>query len=72
MRTTKPSTKSKATLPLSIFLCHSSGDKIAVRKLYHRLQNSGFDPWLDEENLLPGQDWRQEIPRAVRAADVFL
>jgi len=27
---------------------------------------------LDEEDLLPGQDWRQEIPKAVRAADVVI
>jgi hypothetical protein len=42
---------------MRIFLCHSSGDKIAVRKLYHRLRADGFNPWLDEEDLIPGQDW---------------
>jgi hypothetical protein len=31
-----------------------------------------MDPWLDEEKLLPGQDWQHEIPAAVRAADVVL
>ncbi len=57
---------------LDAFLCHSSGDKDAVRDLYHRLQGDGFEPWLDEEDLLPGQDWAREISRAVRAADVVL
>jgi hypothetical protein len=28
-----------------------------------------FDPWLDEEDLLPGQDWQQEILKAVRSSD---
>ena len=28
----------------------------------------GFDPWLDEEDLLPGQDWDIEITKAVRSA----
>lgn len=57
---------------LKVFLCHSSGDKPAVRELYKRLQADGFEPWLDEEELLPGQKWQQEIPKAVRAADTIL
>jgi CheY-like chemotaxis protein len=58
--------------PLRVFLCQSSGDKPAVRALYGRLRAEGIDPWLDEECLLPGQDWQQEIPKAVRAADSVL
>jgi hypothetical protein len=57
---------------LRVFLCHSSGDKPAVRDLYRRLRADGFQPWLDEEELLPGQDWDHEIRRAVRAADAIL
>ncbi len=57
---------------LRAFLCHSSGDKPAVRDLYRRLKVDGFAPWLDEEELLPGQDWQQEIPAAVRACDVVI
>jgi proteasome lid subunit RPN8/RPN11 len=63
---------SKSPQTLRIFLCHSSGDKETVRALYKRLRIDGFDPWLDEENLLPGQDWNQEIIRAVRNSDVVL
>lgn len=57
---------------LKAFLCHASGDKPAVRDLYSRLTENGIDPWLDEENLLPGQDWRLEIPKAVKSSDVVL
>ena len=58
--------------PLRIFLCHSSGDKTRVRALYQRLSSEGFDPWLDEEKLLPGQEWKLEIPKAVRASHIVL
>src|SRR6266508_4718164 len=58
--------------PLKVFLCHASGDKPAVRELYKRLIAEGVDAWLDQEKLLPGQDWRVEIPRAVREADVVV
>lgn len=58
--------------PLKVFLCHASGDKPVVRDLYKRLTADGVDAWLDQERLLPGQDWRMEIPRAVREADVIV
>jgi formylglycine-generating enzyme required for sulfatase activity len=57
---------------LKVFLCHTSGDKPAVRELYHRLRAEGFNPWLDEEKLLPGQDWQLEIPQAVRSSDAVV
>jgi formylglycine-generating enzyme required for sulfatase activity len=56
-----------------IFLCHASEDKAQVREVYHRLQTiDGFEPWLDEEDLLPGQEWAREIPRALQASDFIL
>jgi hypothetical protein len=58
--------------PLRVFLCHSSGDKPAVRELYKRLQDKGIAPWLDEEDLLPGQNWQLEIPKAVRNCDIVI
>lgn len=61
-----------STRLLRVFLCHASGDKPAVRNLYDRLRQDGFDPWLDAEDLLPGQDWDLEIRKAVRAADVVI
>ena len=40
--------------------------------MYERLRDSGADLWLDEHELLPGQDWEREITRAVRASDVVV
>src|SRR4051812_32632959 len=57
---------------LRVFLCHSSEDKARVRDLYHRLNSSGLKPWLDDFDLLPGQDWDREIGNAVRSSDVVL
>jgi outer membrane protein assembly factor BamD (BamD/ComL family) len=58
--------------PLKVFLCHASGDKPPVRDLYKQLSAEGIDAWLDQEKLLPGQDWRLEIPQAVQEADVVV
>lgn len=55
---------------LRVFLCHASQDKPVVRELYRLLLTEGWiDPWLDEEKLLPGQDWDMEIEKAVESAD---
>jgi len=58
--------------PVQVFLCHASGDKPAVRELYEKLRADGFRPWLDAEDLLPGQDWQREIPNRVRDSDVVV
>ena len=57
---------------LRAFLCHSSHDKMAVRKLYQQLIRDDFSAWFDEEDLLPGQEWETEIRKAVRASDVVV
>jgi hypothetical protein len=58
---------------LRVFLCHSSGDKPAVRDLYRRLNAEGWiDAWLDEEKLLPGQDWEYEIEKALDQSDAVI
>jgi hypothetical protein len=36
------------------------------------LVQGGFRPWLDEEELLPGQDWEAEIAKAVHDCDVVI
>jgi hypothetical protein len=52
-----------------VFLCHSSKDKEAVRKLYVRLQSNGFKPWFGDEDLIGGQNWQEEVEKAVRMSD---
>jgi hypothetical protein len=64
----------KAALPRQpkVFLCHSSADKSRVRALRRQLLDDGCQTWLDEEDILPGQDWDLEIRRAIRASDIVL
>jgi hypothetical protein len=64
-------TKGESQL-LRVFLCHSSGDKPVVRDLYRKLKADAVNPWLDEEDILPGQDWDQEINKAVRNSHVVI
>lgn len=56
----------------SVFLCHASEDKPKVKELYISLKKDGFSPWLDSENLLPGQEWDVEIRKAVKDSDAII
>ena len=55
-----------------IFLAHANEDKPAVQQLYHELKARGFEPWLDKEDLVGGQNWKVAIPKAIHGAGVFL
>ncbi len=57
---------------IQIFLAHASEDKPAVLALYNRLKQAGYKPWLDKKDLIPGQIWRDEIPKAIKASQIFL
>ncbi|HAO21517.1 MAG TPA: serine/threonine-protein kinase pkn1, partial [Desulfobacteraceae bacterium] len=36
------------------------------------LKNAGLEPWLDTEDLLPGQLWKTAIDKAIRESSYFL
>lgn len=55
-----------------IFLCHGNEDKPAVRKLYNDLKAAGADPWLDEYDLRPGEDWDFAIRKAIKECNILL
>ncbi len=57
---------------VQIFLAHAREDKELVRQLYRKLKQEGYSPWLDEEDLLPGQLWRKEIPKVIKNSDFFI
>jgi WD40 repeat protein len=58
--------------PLKVFLCHASADKPKVKELYRYLRRRGIQPWLDAEDLVGGQDWREEIPKAIKASEAII
>ena len=55
-----------------IFIAYVGEDLRAVRRLYRNLKDCGYHPWLDKENLLPGQNWPRAIERAIEVSDFFL
>lgn len=58
--------------PLKVFLCHARDDKLKTRELYRYLRKRGIQPWLDAEDLVGGQNWREEIPKAIKTSDAII
>ncbi len=57
---------------IHVFLAYAQEDRPTVRKLYAALQKAGFEPWMDEEKLLPGQNWPRAIERAIELSHFFI
>ena len=57
---------------IQVFLAYAEEDRPAVRKLFAALQQAGFEPWMDQEKLLPGQNWPRAIERAIDLSRFFL
>jgi len=55
-----------------IFINYAREDKDTVAQLYKRLGSAGFQPWMDTNDLLAGENWRTSIAKAIRSSDLFL
>lgn len=55
-----------------IFISYASEDKEIVEQIYNSLANEGITIWMDKKNLVPGQNWRIEIEKAISFSDIFL
>jgi GTPase SAR1 family protein len=58
-----------------VFLCYNREDTTAVDTIYQRLLQHKVRPWLDTQNLRPGDVWLDEVEKlvaSVKAAAIFV
>jgi hypothetical protein len=55
-----------------VFISYAHPDVELAQKLYYNLQESGHNPWLDSESLLPGKNWKIEIRKAIKESHYFI
>jgi len=58
--------------PKHIFLIYAHSDKKVVRRLYHRITRNQIKAWLDEKDLMPGQNWKYEIRQAILRSNIVV
>ena len=64
--------KSKSSVDGFIFLSYSTKDKSFAGALKEGLTPYGFEVFLAHEDLVPAEEWQQEIRKALRRCDVFV
>lgn len=57
---------------IKIFISYAREDYETAKRIYHDLKNAGIKPWMDDEDLLVGQNWRTEITIAIKQSNFFL
>jgi len=67
-----PSFLNEPILHFSCFISYSHEDKAFARLLHDRLQGQGIRCWLDEHQLLPGDDIHDRIDQGIRLWDKVL
>jgi hypothetical protein len=58
--------------PAKVFICYARENEDTARLVHTRVAHLGIDAWLDKVSLQPGQNWRIEIPKALRSAKVVV
>jgi len=67
----KPEEPKPPETPL-VFMSTTREDSHRANPVYNALSSAGFRPWLDVQDLLPGQDWIASIRSAIQNTDFFL
>ncbi len=62
------------TRKLRVFLCYGLQDERMVHRIYENLlkEEDWIEPWLDEENLLPGQNRELKLKEELKSTDIVL
>jgi len=58
--------RKRSTGAFDVFLCHNSADKPMVRRISQQLKEAGILPWLDVEELPPGQPWQPLLEKQIK------
>ena len=55
-----------------VFINYYEKDASYAHRLYSDLRAADLSPWIDKENILPGQDIRRETWIAIKESDYFI
>ena len=55
-----------------VFIAYAEEDLPTALRLFQKLEEHGYEPWLDKKRLLPGQNWSRAIERAISISDYFI
>ncbi|MEM9738740.1 MAG: toll/interleukin-1 receptor domain-containing protein [Pseudomonadota bacterium] len=60
------------TEPIKVFLSYSRADTGFALELVHALQACGFEAFIDQEDIAPGEPWEQRLGGLIESADTIV
>lgn len=54
------------------FVSYSRQDEVEVTAFTRKLRSDGYKVWFDQDDILPGQDWRSEARKAIKDAPAVI
>lgn len=57
---------------MKVFISYAREDHETAKKLYYDLKAAEIEPWMDTEDLFPGQNWKATISQAINECRYFL
>ncbi|GAK60594.1 serine/threonine protein kinase [Candidatus Vecturithrix granuli] len=57
---------------IKVFICYAREDMAIAKYLYQDLRQPGIRPWMDTEDLQPGQQWKEVIADELQRSDFVL
>jgi hypothetical protein len=57
---------------MKVFISHAHEDQSLVRRIAQGLQKNGLDVWLDETEIMPGENWAQRISEALEESQAMV
>jgi len=55
-----------------VFISYAREDLKNAQRLYKELKRVGIEAWIDQENILPGQNWKKSIQEAIKNSKYFI
>jgi hypothetical protein len=57
---------------MKVFISYAREDWEIAERVWSDLKRAGIDAWTDRKELLPGQNWKTEIRKAIRTSSHFI
>lgn len=61
-----------ADIPKQVFISYKREDEPFARKLCEHIREWGYQPWLDVDEIQPGDDWARMINTGLKASEIVL
>ncbi|MBM4024149.1 MAG: toll/interleukin-1 receptor domain-containing protein [Planctomycetes bacterium] len=57
---------------MQVFISYACEDRELAKRLSQWLEGAGFEVWLDENQILPGDNWAEKVAQALKESQAMV